>query len=32
MHVKQRDLALAWIPALGQALFFFHPVVAGRRS
>lgn len=27
MHVKRRDLALAWIPAVAERLFFFHPLV-----
>lgn len=25
-HVKYRDLRWAWVPALAQRLFFFHPV------
>jgi hypothetical protein len=27
MHVKRRDLALGWIPAIAERLFFFHPLV-----
>ena len=27
MHVKRRDLVLAWIPAVAERLFFFHPLV-----
>ena len=27
MHVKRGDLALGWIPAVAERLFFFHPVV-----
>jgi beta-lactamase regulating signal transducer with metallopeptidase domain len=26
-HVRRRDLALGWIPALAERLFFFHPLV-----
>jgi hypothetical protein len=26
MHVKRRDLALGWVPALAERLFFFHPL------
>ena len=31
-HLRRRDLWLGWVPALAQALFFFHPLVrrAGR--
>ncbi len=32
MHVRRGDLALGWIPAIAERLFFFHPLVrlAGR--
>jgi beta-lactamase regulating signal transducer with metallopeptidase domain len=26
MHVRRRDLALGWVPALAERLFFFHPL------
>jgi Zn-dependent protease with chaperone function len=26
MHVRRRDLALGWIPAIAERLFFFHPL------
>jgi hypothetical protein len=26
MHVRRHDLALGWIPALAERLFFFHPL------
>jgi beta-lactamase regulating signal transducer with metallopeptidase domain len=25
-HIRRRDLALGWIPALAERLFFFHPL------
>jgi beta-lactamase regulating signal transducer with metallopeptidase domain len=25
-HVRRRDLALGWVPALAERLFFFHPL------
>jgi beta-lactamase regulating signal transducer with metallopeptidase domain len=32
MHVRRGDLALGWVPAIAERLFFFHPLVrlAGR--
>jgi beta-lactamase regulating signal transducer with metallopeptidase domain len=27
MHVRRRDVACGWIPALAERLFFFHPLV-----
>jgi beta-lactamase regulating signal transducer with metallopeptidase domain len=27
MHVRRHDLALGWVPALVERLFFFHPLV-----
>jgi bla regulator protein blaR1 len=27
VHVRRHDLALGWIPALAERLFFFHPLV-----
>jgi len=27
MHIKRGDLALGWIPAVAERLFFFHPAV-----
>jgi beta-lactamase regulating signal transducer with metallopeptidase domain len=26
MHVRRRDLAMGWVPALAERLFFFHPM------
>ena len=26
MHIRRRDLALGWMPALAERLFFFHPL------
>ena len=26
MHVRRRDLAMGWVPALAERLFFFHPL------
>ena len=33
MHLRRRDLALGWVPACAERLFFFHPLVrlAARR-
>jgi len=33
MHLRRRDLALGWIPACAERLFFFHPLarLAARR-
>ena len=31
VHLQRRDLWLAYIPALAERLFFFHPLVAPRR-
>lgn len=27
MHIRRGDLALGWIPAIAERLFFFHPLV-----
>lgn len=26
MHIRRRDLALGWVPAIAERLFFFHPM------
>jgi beta-lactamase regulating signal transducer with metallopeptidase domain len=26
MHIRRRDLALGWVPAVAERLFFFHPL------
>ena len=26
MHIRRRDLAFGWVPALAERLFFFHPL------
>lgn len=26
MHVRRRDVALGWVPAIAERLFFFHPL------
>ena len=27
MHIRRRDVALGWVPACAERLFFFHPLV-----